>query len=154
MSEERVRIRPATTNDAEALSRMIVRTLRETNAGDYPTEVIAALVDRFSPEAVVQRMQERQVLVAMTGSDIVGTAALQGSLVRTVFVDPDWQRQGIGSRLMRAIEALATDVVALTVNASTTAEGFYGRLGFVRVREQVHNGERTIIMTKPIRPPA
>ena len=55
---------------------------------------------------------------------------------------------------MRTIEALATDVAALTVNASITAEGFYGRLGFVRVREQVHNGERTIFMMKPMRPPA
>ena len=154
MSEERVRIRLATTSDAEAISRMIIRALRETNAADYPAEVIAALIGRFSPERVVQRMQERQVLVALTGSDIVGTAALQGDLVRTVFVDPDWQRQGIGSRLMRTIEALATDVAALTVNASTTAESFYGRLGFLRVREQVHDGERTIIMTKPIRPRA
>jgi predicted N-acetyltransferase YhbS len=154
MSEERVRIRLATTSDAEAISRMIVRTLRETNAADYPAEVIAALVGRFSPEAVVQRMQERQVLVAMIGSDCVGTAALQGALVRTVFVDPDWQRRGIGSRLMRTIEAMATDMAPLTVNASITAEAFYGRLGFVRVREQVHNGEHTIIMMKPLRPPA
>jgi N-acetylglutamate synthase-like GNAT family acetyltransferase len=150
MSEERVRIRLATTSEADAISRMIVRTLRETSAADYSAEVIAALVGRFSPEAVVQRMHERQVLVALTGSDLVGTAALQGALVRTVFVDPDWQRQGIGSRLMRTIEALATDVAALTVNASVTAEGFYCRLGFVRVREQVHDGERTIVMMKPI----
>ena len=58
---------------------------------------------------------------------IIGTASLQGSVVRTVFVDPDHQGKGIGARLMDVVESLARarSIATLSVPSSLTAQGFY-----------------------------
>lgn len=124
--------------------------LRETNARDYSPEIIARVERSFSPSAMLQLFKQRQVLVAIVGNRIVGTASLDRAMVRSVFVDPGFQRRGVGRRLMLEIEqtARANGVTVLTVPSSVTAEPFYSRLGFRPVRDSFHGDERTIIMER------
>ncbi len=145
-------IRPAVRDDAEAISRVIIRAVRETNAQDYPPEIIASVTANFSPERVSELMEAREVLVAVLSDEIVGTASLQGAVVRTVFIAPDHQACGIGTALMQEIERRARQggLAQLTVPSSITAEGFYAKLGFAAVRDEYHGEERTIIMQKPL----
>jgi len=82
-------IRPALEDDAEAISEVILCALRETNAKHYSREIIARVERSFSPTAVLQLISRRKVFVATLGSRVVGTASLEGSVVRTVFVTPD-----------------------------------------------------------------
>ncbi|RUW66443.1 GNAT family N-acetyltransferase, partial [Mesorhizobium sp. M1E.F.Ca.ET.063.01.1.1] len=70
------------------MSRLIVAALRETNARDYSPEIIARVERSFSPSAMLQLFKQRQVLVAIVGNRIVGTASLDRAMVRSVFVDP------------------------------------------------------------------
>jgi hypothetical protein len=71
-------IRPALEDDAARISAVIVRALRETNAKDYPNEIIERIVRGFSPDAVRQLIGQRTVFVATIRSRIVGTASLDG----------------------------------------------------------------------------
>ncbi|MDP8920631.1 MAG: GNAT family N-acetyltransferase, partial [Pseudomonadota bacterium] len=96
-------IRSATPDDAGAISRVIIKALQESNAQDYPPEVIASISANFSPERVTKLIAERDVLIAVVADEIAGTASLQGTVVRTVFVDPDRQGCGIGAALMGEI---------------------------------------------------
>lgn len=143
-------IRPARDDDAAGISAVILRALRETNAKDYTDEIIARIERSFSPDAVRQLIAQRTVFVATLGDRIVGTASLDGSVVRTVFVAPDVQARGIGKLLMAEIERKARErnIVALTVPSSVTAETFYARLGFNAVRDSHYGDERTIIMER------
>jgi GNAT superfamily N-acetyltransferase len=122
-----IEIKCATEADAEGISRMVIRALRETNAKDYPPEVISALVSNFSPERVAGLIANRQVYVAIADGIIIGTASLQGSVVRTVFVDPDHQGKGIGARLMDVVESIARarSITKLSLHSSITADSFY-----------------------------
>jgi N-acetylglutamate synthase-like GNAT family acetyltransferase len=151
-----VEIRRATLTDADGISRTVIRTLRETNAQDYAPEIIDAVVFNFTPERVTSLIENRQVYVAMVCGKIVGTASLQGSVVRTVFIDPDHQGKGIGSRLMDTIESVAQakSISSLSVPSSLTAEGFYKKLGYNPVREVLYGNERTIVMMKQLPPRA
>lgn len=152
MTADTLTIRQAGTGDAEAISAVILRALRETNAADYTPEIISTVAAGFSPEAITRLMAGRRVLVAVYADDVVGTASLDGAVVRSVFVSPDFQRRGIGVALMTAIEALARAMASprLLVPSSVTAEGFYARLGFVALRDEWHGAERTIVMEKPL----
>ena len=143
-------IRPALEDDAGEISAVILRALREVNAKDYTAEIIARVGRSFSPDAVRQLIGKRMVLVAAVGNRIVGTASLDGSVVRTVFVAPDVQAQGIGKQLMAEIERITRErnIGLLTVPSSVTAESFYARLGFKAVRDSYHGDERTIIMER------
>lgn len=78
-------IRPSREGDADEISAVILRTLRETNAKDYAREIIEGIEHSFSRSAVLQLIGKRTVFVAAIGSRIVGTASLDGSVVRTVF---------------------------------------------------------------------
>lgn len=143
-------IRAARREDAEGISRVIISALRETNAKDYSDAVIARVEQSFSPAAVLDLMARRLVFVAMTGDDIIGTASLDGSVVRTVFINPARQTRGIGRALMAQVEraAIERSVSVLTVPSSITAEPFYAKLGFKAVRDSYHGEERTIVMER------
>ena len=145
-------IRPALEDDADEISAVILRTLRETNAKDYAREIIERVEHSFSPSAVLQLIGKRTVFVATIGSRVVGTASLDGSVVRTVFVAPDVQGRGIGKLLMAEIERTARErnIPRLAVPSSLTAETFYVRLGFRAVRDNYYGDERTITMERSL----
>jgi GNAT superfamily N-acetyltransferase len=145
-------IRRAVALDAEAISRVILRALHETNARDYPAHVIASVAENFSAERVGEKLTTREVYVAIVDGAVVGTASLDGRAIRSVYVDPTYQRKGIGAGLMDVLEGLARERVVPTISvpSSITAEGFYRKLGFVFVRDEIHGDERTIIMKKDI----
>lgn len=143
-------VRLAQASDAEGISQVILAALHSSNAGDYPADVIARVASNFTPQAVLQLLTRRTVLVALQDQQIVATAALDTNVVRSVFVNPALQGQGIGRQLMVDIEQRAREagVTVLSVPSSLTAEPFYTRLGFHTVRDVYHGNERTLVMEK------
>lgn len=67
---------------------MIVSALRETNAKDYPQDIIEKMEKDHSPDAVLELMTKQRVFVIVAEERIVGTGSLDGKMVRTVFVSP------------------------------------------------------------------
>jgi N-acetylglutamate synthase-like GNAT family acetyltransferase len=145
-------IRPAREDDADEISAVILRTLREANAKDYAREIIKRIEHSFSPSAVQALISKRTVFVAAIGSRVVGTASLDGSVVHTVFVSPDVQTRGIGKLLMAEVERTARqrNISTLAVPSSIGAETFYAQLGFKAVRDSYYGEERTIIMERSL----
>lgn len=145
-------VRLAQASDAEGISQVILAALHSSNAGDYPADVIARVASNFTPQAVLQLLTRRTVLVALQDQQIVATAALDANVVRSVFVNPALQGQGIGRQLMVDIEQRAREagVTVLSVPSSLTAEPFYTKLGFHTVRNVYHGNERTLVMEKAL----
>ncbi|WP_244548384.1 GNAT family N-acetyltransferase [Bosea vaviloviae] len=149
-----VMIRQATIDDAPAISAIVIRTLRETNAKFYAAEMIETVVANFSVDRVEARMAERVVLVATIAGIVVGTASLHQTTVRTVFVSPDRQGQRIGATLMARILDIAREqgLDSLTVPSAINAEPFYRKLGFRSIQDKIEDAGRIIIMSKTLVP--
>ncbi len=145
-------VRLAQEKDASEVSHVIIAALRTTNAKDYSSEIIERVEKNFSPAAVSILIRERRVFVAVENDNIVGTASLDGRVVRTVFVLPANQRKGVGKKLMEAVEQAARDggVEVLSVPSSVTAEVFYAGLGFMSMSDSYHGDERTIVMERKL----
>jgi len=145
-------IRAARDDDAIAVSRVILSALRITNAKDYPDDVIRSVEQNFGPAEVLELPGEREVFVAVVEKQALATASLDGRMVRTVFVDPDAQGQGVGKLLMAEVERVAREkgIEKLTVPSSVTAEQFHSKLGFKAVRDGFYGEERTIIMERSL----
>lgn len=145
-------IRLATKDDATAISGIVIAALRESNAQDYPTEVIAQVEKSFTPEAVEVLLNKRTVFVASMQDDLIATASLDGDVVRTVFVEPKYQGCGVGRKLMETIhtQALNADMLTLLVPSSLTAEGFYVSMGYRKIRDELNGAERTVVMEKSL----
>jgi len=147
-----VQIRRALDSEAEAISGLVVQTLRLSNARDYPPEVIDRVAANFDAAGVRELMATREVFVALDGERVVATASLAGDVLRSVFVLPEMQGRGLGKALMKHVEgvARAAGVQQLRVPASLTAVPFYSALGYAVVREVVDGDERTLVMARQL----
>jgi N-acetylglutamate synthase-like GNAT family acetyltransferase len=145
-------IRDAGADDVAAISALVQRTVRISNGRDYPPPAIDLIVANFAPDKVGQRMAERDVFVCQMGDRIVGTIALGGDRLRSLFVEPGLQQAGIGARLVAHLEAHArkAGVRELKLSSSLTARGFYERLGYRLIQAEEHDGVSTYLMAKAL----
>ena len=151
MLGRQIAIRRATADDSPAVHDIALRALLETNARDYPASVIDRLVLTL-PVRVASNLDTWHSFVAIVDGRVVGTASLSDDTVKSVFVHPDYQRVGVATKLMDAVEsaALAQSAQTLSVQSSITAQPFYAKRGFKIVREEFYDEERTIVMSKAI----
>lgn len=136
--------------DTAAVSQVVLAALHGTNSAHYSAAVIAQVAGSFTAQAIAQLMQRRTVMVAIDGDEVVGTASLEGDVVRTVFVAPARHGQGIGRALMSTLHDMArhAGLDVLKVPSTINAKGFYAGLGYRPVREVLHGEERTVVMEK------
>jgi GNAT superfamily N-acetyltransferase len=146
-------------NQVNEVSTLIQRNLLEINSKDYPPEVIAYLVDCFSPEKILENTKTQKIYVAIDKDKLIGTGGLAnfGSPERpsyygvAIFVAPEYHRQGIGKQLMNAVEAKAIELGAnkITVRAAIGARKFYEKLGYQYLDgKEVLNERGNYIMLK------
>jgi amino-acid N-acetyltransferase len=115
--------RHATTRDVDAIEGLLVKS-------GLPTAGVREIV-ATDPEAFV-------VAQAADATDVVAVAGLEtccnNALLRSVAVDPPWQRRGLGQELVREVvnRAEARGLRALYL-LTMTAEHYFPRFGFERV---------------------
>ena len=128
----KISVREFEPKDAVAVSDVIRQAMRVTNSKDYSMEILAPLIEYYSPEKVLLLGKERICLVAEIDSQIVGTAALEKSELCTFFVRPDFQGKGIGSLLLKAIENIAAEnkIKKIEFSSSLSAVSFYEKMGY------------------------
>ena len=132
-------IRKFTEQDAQAVSELIVTTIRISNTKDYPADLMEELVKTETPEHVLQRASWTHFYVAEDGGEIVGCGAIgpywgktDESSFFTIFVRPDRQGQGIGRKIVETLEAdeFALRARRIEIPASITALPFYQKMGY------------------------
>lgn len=129
--------------------------VRQTGAAVYPPEVLDAWSRRPDDEIRIEGMKkwiespESCFVVAKIGDRIVGFGqfVLDGEL-RAVYVHPAFGRQGIGGRLLAALEewAITMGISQLHLDASLNAEAFYQRHGFEVVEYGQHQLRSGLLM--------
>ena len=133
-----VRIRRFKEADAQAVSALIVETLRQSNSRDYPPEMIDEIADRMQSADILSRAGWTHFYVAEDGDDLVACGAIgpywgkeDESSLFTIFVHPSRQGQGIGRRIVETLEAdeYALRARRIEVPASITGLPFYRKLG-------------------------
>lgn len=139
---------PVTTGLVDELT---VLWAKVTNSGGSVGFVAPVTLEDVRPHtvAILSRVIDgSDTLVALTkGEQIVAWCVLAANdspprqgwrNVRHVQVDPECQGEGLGGRLLQAVEAVARGVLelealSLKVRTGTGAEEFYRRHGFVEV---------------------
>lgn len=133
-------IRDHRPEDFEALYALFRDTVRSINRRDYSEAQVAAWApDSFEPERWAERIANYRIFVAEDGQGIAGFAELdRDGHIDCFFVHKDRQGEGVGGRLMRAVqnEAEERGLPRLYAEVSITARPFFERHGFVVLAEQ------------------
>jgi len=132
-------IRRLKEQDAEAVSGLIITTIRISNIGDYPAEMMEELIKTQTPEHILERASWTHFYVAEEGKEIIGCGAIgpywgkeDESSLFSIFVHPDYQGKGIGSAIVKTLEQdeFALRAGRIEIPASITGLPFYQKLGY------------------------
>ena len=146
-------IRPAGEQDAQAISKLIHRTIREVNVREYGEEGIAPLLEWNGETRIREALRSMEFLVCEKQGQIVGVGGLDtmsGYLSRG-YVLPEWQGKGIGTALLERLESIARShrMQEVHLDATLTSTRFLERRGYHPLGERVaSNGFHYIPMTK------
>ena len=129
---KQIEIRKATDADAVQLSGLIQRTIRMSNSKDYDQRSVDLLCSIFEPDQVAERIANELIFLCFEGVDLVGTVGLRRDYLRSIFIEPAYQRQGLGKVLVVSIEEIARQkaISEIMVESSVTARQFYEMIGY------------------------
>jgi putative acetyltransferase len=135
-------IREAVAGDATQIIVIHARSVRALCSGDYTPEQIEAWIGKRTPEEMAQRIAMHPFFVAERNGKLTGYAVynVNSSELLSIYVDPDFARQGVASALMNVLlaDAWSKGLATLWLDASLSAVPFYETVGFVRIMETTH----------------
>lgn len=126
-------IRRATLEDRQAIYEIQRSAILETCRRSYPEEDVTVWAGLLSPDSY-HAIHDRYFVVAERGGRILGFGQLdeQEGEVEAIYVSPAAERAGIGSAILRHLEARAREcgLKELKVRSTLNAESFYARHGY------------------------
>jgi len=136
-----VTLRPMRAGDIPALSRIFYDAIQVGAARHYDAAQRRAWCPAPpDPLQWADRLSAQSVTVAEIGARLAGFMSLRADgHIDLAFVAPDSAGQGIGSRLLSAVEREARHwgIPTLSVEASLGARALFAREGWVLLREQI-----------------
>jgi GNAT superfamily N-acetyltransferase len=145
LSKEQILVRGFRLADLESVKELINKTIDVCYNGYYCNEVMNYF-DMYNWDGnILKAARDGYIVVVETQGKIVGTGSIIGEVVLRVFVDPGYQRQGLGKMIMSELErqAATNGVKVARLRALANARKFYESLGYVTVDKglvKVDNG--------------
>ena len=140
-------IRNATTDDAQAISSLVMNTARAQLRHEFSEDGWVLFQRLLSEKTQIDLLRNKafNYRVAVINNEIVGVLASKNiNHLFHFFIHPNWQRQGVGSKLwkcyLQSISAIKS-INSVTVNASDFAVKFYLKIGFtINQPRKIKNG--------------
>jgi N-acetylglutamate synthase-like GNAT family acetyltransferase len=99
---------------------------------DYPKEAIKFFKEYHCDENILKGAAEGWNIVLEENNQIIGTGTIIDDHIMRVFVNPKFQKRGLGKLIMCKLEekAISTGVSAVKLDASLPSKKFYDALGY------------------------
>ena len=134
-----IRVRRFKEEDADEVSKLIVRNFLEVNSKDYGIAVMEKLAKVYDSGKVLNIANYAHMYVFEWNGKIVGTGSISSfwgskteSILLTIFVLPEFHGKGIGRKIINTLEQDEFYVRAtrIEIPASITATEFYRKFGY------------------------
>ena len=132
-------IRRLRDEDADVVSKLVCRNFLEVNIKDYPLAEMEQLASVFNREKILDMNKWAHSYVACVEGVVVGCGSIaqywgkiDESILLTIFVLPELHGRGIGTQIIKALEAddLFLKAKRIEIPSSITARDFYRKLGY------------------------
>ena len=134
-----IRVRKFEEEDADEVSKLIVRNFLEVNSKDYGIAAMEKLAKVYDSGKVLNIANYAHMYVFEWNGKIVGTGSISSfwgskteSILLTIFVLPEFHGKGIGRKIINTLEQDEFFVRAtrIEIPASITATEFYRKFGY------------------------
>ena len=130
-----------------AVKELIDNTIDICYSADYPKEAIKFFKEYHCDESILKGAAEGWTIVLEENNRIIATGTIVDDHIMRVFVDPKFQKRGLGKLIMCKLEekAISTGVRAVKLDASLSSKKFYDTLGYATSEEtylKVENGKK------------
>jgi GNAT superfamily N-acetyltransferase len=129
-----LKVRPARVQDAAAMHALQQLAFAEEGRRCGTRDIPPLLEDVAT---IVQHIEHEVALVGLSDNALVasirGVSAEHGYVIRALNVHPAWQGKGLGSTLLKALEAALPTPTRIDLTTNTVMEGnvpFYERHGY------------------------
>lgn len=138
-------VRPARTNDADAVTHLLRRSITELCVADHHNDA-TALGDWLANKTPDQFHRwlanpDNYMVVAEENHQVLGVGTVRGNgYVSLLYRLPGAEGRGVGRAIFLALEqhVRASGLRELTTESTTTARGFYEGMGFKPVGDTAH----------------
>jgi putative acetyltransferase len=145
-------IRVAEVGDVVVVEALRHAALSASAPSVYSPREVSELLDGLDVDELRAMVTDRQLfVVAETDGLIVGCAGWRGKHLRHVYVAPDSQGAGLGTRLVARVESDfrdRTSAAEIHVASVIYARGFYERLGYELATARERTGSEPFWMKK------
>jgi hypothetical protein len=96
-------------NDAQYLSKIILKNIKKYKSSRYSQEAVSAFRDLSSTDEIVALSKTKQIVTATYDHKIVGFVCLERSEISNLFTDPEVHQKGVGRALIDYTESVSGD---------------------------------------------
>ena len=129
----------------EQVAAIVRETIQKIYPHYYPVGAVQFFLDLHSAVRIEKAMSSEEIYFAMVQGNIVGTGSIRKNEICRLFILPEYQRKGYGSRLMDLLEArIFENYPKVHVDASFPAENMYLKRGYQIVsyeKMETENGD-------------
>ena len=149
-------IRNAVIDDAAMMKELHDRSVMELCRNDYSTGQLLGWINKSPQEKYLWRLETQRIFIAEKDGRMLGYVRWypKTNELCSICVEPEFARQGIGTKLMEHADKDAKDHNAdeLWLDASLTAVAFYQVLGWEYVALSTDGPLDSVHMIKQLSP--
>jgi putative acetyltransferase len=127
-----IRIRRFRRSDLPVVKELIDKTIDICYPADYPTEAIKYFKQYHCEKNILKGAAKGRTIVLEKNNRVIGTGTILDNHILRVFVNPKFQKQGLGKLIMNKLEdkAISSGVNRVKLDASLPSKTFYDSLGY------------------------
>lgn len=118
-------------DDSKKVADIVRKTIQTIYSKYYPTGAVQFFLNLHCEEHIKKAMTEEQVYFAIVKGTIIGTGSIRKNEICRLFILPQYQKKGYGSRLMDCLEEIVfKNHKTIHIAASFPAERLYLKRGY------------------------
>ena len=124
------------------VAEIVEKTIRAVYPHYYPSGAVQFFLDLHNEQRIREAFAREDIYFAAVQGEIVGTGSIRGNEICRLFILPEYQAKGYGSRLMDLLEDMVfQQYQAVHIDASFPAESMYLKRGYrIKTYEKIETG--------------
>ena len=137
---DKLTIKKARLDQTDEINEIVSKTIKEIYSKYYSNEVVDFFLELHNRDNINHDISEDNTYVIGCGAIILGTGTINQNAISRVYITPNNQHKGIGTKLMDYLEKeIIKNYSYVNIDASLPAAEFYRKRGYEFLRQAEHS---------------